>query len=156
MLPTSRLLEATGQQAYNRHVGGIVIVEELAEPLQPSSLAVVHRQQRHRQPAGQVDHAVGGTVEYEEGDGVERDDGHHPEHLLVEAAPVPAYHEYGQRGGTTPVGGAGEQTGQQRDGQLLPASHFFAVPNLEQYQSPEQRPGDARGIEEQIVQRVEA
>ena len=49
-------------------------------------------------PAGQLDHAVGGTVEYEEGDGVERDDGHHPEHLLVEAAPVPAYHEYGQRG----------------------------------------------------------
>ena len=26
---TSRLLEATGQQAYYRHVGGIVIVEEL-------------------------------------------------------------------------------------------------------------------------------
>ena len=65
-LPTSRLLEATGQQAYYRHVGGIVIVEELAEPLQPSSLAVVHRQQRHCQPAGQVDHAVGGTVEYEQ------------------------------------------------------------------------------------------
>ena len=84
-----------------------LIVEEPAEPLQPSSLAVVHRQQRYCQPAGQVDHAVGGTVEYEEGDGVERDDGHHPEHLLVEAAPVPAYHEYGQRGGTTPVGGAG-------------------------------------------------
>ena len=67
----SRLLEATGQQAYYRHVGGIVIVEELAEPLQPSSLAVVHRQQRHCQPAGQVDQAVGGTVEYEEGDGIE-------------------------------------------------------------------------------------
>ena len=43
-LSTSRLLEAMGQQAYYRHVGGIVIVEELAEPLQPSSLAVVHRQ----------------------------------------------------------------------------------------------------------------
>ena len=70
-LPTSRLLEATGQQAYYRHVGGIVIVEELAEPLQPSSLAVVHRQQRHRQPACQVDHAVGGTVEDEKGDGIE-------------------------------------------------------------------------------------
>ena len=70
-LPTSRLLEATGQQAYYRHVGGIVIVEELAEPLQPSSLAVVHRQQRHSQPAGQVDHAVGGTVEDEKGDGIE-------------------------------------------------------------------------------------
>ena len=39
----SWLLEATGQQAYYRHVGGIVRVEELAEPLQPSSLAVVHR-----------------------------------------------------------------------------------------------------------------
>ena len=70
-LPTSRLLEATGQQAYYRHVGGIVIVEELAEPLQPSSLAVVHRQQRHSQPAGQVDHAVGGAVEDEKGDGIE-------------------------------------------------------------------------------------
>ena len=70
-LPTSRLLEATGQQAYYRHVGGIVIVEELAEPLQPSSLAVVHRQQRYCQPAGQVDHAVGGTVEDEKGDGIE-------------------------------------------------------------------------------------
>ena len=70
-LPTSRLLEATGQQAYYRHVGGIVIVEELAEPLLPSSLAVVHRQQRHSQPAGQVDHAVGGAVEDEKGDGIE-------------------------------------------------------------------------------------
>ena len=70
-LPTSRLLEATGQQAYYRHMGGIVIVEELAEPLQPSSLAVVQRQQRHSQPAGQVDHAVGGTVEDEKGDGIE-------------------------------------------------------------------------------------
>ena len=155
-LPTSRLLEATGQQAYYRHVGGIVIVEELAEPLQPSSLAVVHRQQRYCQPAGQVDHAVGGTVEYEEGDGVERDDGHHPEHLLVEAAPVPAYHEYGQRGGTTPVGGAGEQAGHQCDTDLLPSGKSLHVPYFQQYQPPEQRPGDARGIEEQVAERVEA
>ena len=50
--------------------GGRDVGITIAEPLQPSSLAVVHRQQRYCQPAGQVDHAVGGTVEYEEGDGV--------------------------------------------------------------------------------------
>ena len=150
------LLKPSGKEADERHVGGIVIVEELAEPLQPSSLPVVHRQQRHCQPAGQVNHSVGGAVEDEEGDGVERDDGHHPEHLLVEAVPVPANHEYGQRGGTTPVRGAGEQAGHQRDTCLLPSCKSLHVPYFQQYQPQEQRPGDARGIEEQVAERVEA
>ena len=37
--------------------GGRDVGITIAEPLQPSSLAVVHRQQRYCQPAGQVDHA---------------------------------------------------------------------------------------------------
>ena len=102
-----------------------------------------------------MNHAVSRAVEDEEGDGVERDDGHHPEHLLVEAAPVPPYHENSQRGRTTPVGGAGEQTGHQRDTDLLPSGQRH-VPDPEQYQSPEQRPGNTRGIEKQVIQRVEA
>ena len=67
-------------------MGGIVIVEELAEPLQPSSLAVVHRQQRHCQPTSQLSQAVGRTVEDGEGYGIERNNAHHPQHLHAEVA----------------------------------------------------------------------
>ena len=146
----------TGEQADECHVGRIVKVEELAEPAAAASLVVVHRQQWYCQPAGQVDHAVGRAVEDEEGNGVERDNQHHPEHLLVEITPIPPDHEYGQRGCTTPVGCAGEQTGHDGNGHFLPSCQLLHVPHLEQYQTPEERPGDTGGIEEQVVERVEA
>ena len=112
-------------------MGGVIIVEELAEPTAAASLTVVHRQQRHRQPAGQMNHAISRAVEDEEGDGIERDNQHHPEHLLVEIIPTPPNHEYGQWGGTTPVGREGEQTGYYSDGYLLPSCQPFHVPYLQ-------------------------
>ena len=103
-----------------------------------------------------MNHAVCWAVEDEKGNGVERDNQHHPEHLLVEITPTAPNHEYGQRGSTTPVGRAGEQASHQGDSHFLPASQPLHVPHLEQYQAPQKRPGDACGIEEQVGQRIEA
>ena len=103
-----------------------------------------------------MNHTVSRAVEDEEGNGVERDDQHHPEHLLIKVPPAPANHEYSKWSGTTPVGGEGEQAGQQRDGHLLPAHQPPHIPDLEEYKAPQQWPRYACGVEEQVAERIES
>ena len=67
-------------QPDQRHMGGIIPIEELSQPAQFSALAVVKGQQRNREPARHVQDPVSLVVEDKERDSVQGDDGHEPEH----------------------------------------------------------------------------
>lgn len=70
--------QQAGKETYQGHVDGVIVVEELAEPAPAATLAVVQGQQWYHEPAGEMEHAVGGVVEDEESDGIERNEEHEP------------------------------------------------------------------------------
>ena len=70
--------QQAGKEADQGHVDGVIEVEELAEPAPAATLAVIQGQQRYHEPAGEMEHAVGGVVEDEESDGIERNEEHEP------------------------------------------------------------------------------
>ena len=83
----------------------------------------------------------------------------------MKVAPTSAHHEDGQWGCATPIRSKGQQAGNKGDSHFMPDGQPhcrlaylqpFHIPDLEQYQTPHERPGDTRGIEEQVVEGIEA